>query len=154
MQPQDVFNRAFDDTTAAIDAWLPSVAADAAIEHERTPRYWRVRLVPHQPNACPAELMLSRDQHFDFEAGSESVVGQSVQDFSIFLPLLKAVVDGRVVQRSWTAVATGAELTREFIARLAPDKEWPIRRIVHAASAATEMSALAEDRAFVAYARR
>jgi hypothetical protein len=153
MQPQDVFNRAFDDTTVAIEEWLLTLAPHAVVEQERTANYWRVRLKPHQANACPAELMLSRQQVFDLDVGSEGVAGQHIQDFRVFKPLLEAVVAGRCVTRSWNSQATGAELTREFIANLDAERQWTIRRVVHAGSTATELTAVARDHVYVPYDR-
>lgn len=153
MQPQDVFNRGFDDATAAIEAWLPSMAAHATIDHEQAGRYWRVRLIPHQPNACPVELMLSRDQVFDCDIGPESAENQPIADLGLFLPMLWAITDGRVLLRSWRAQATGSELVRELVVDLAPDQIWSMRRRVRAGTATTEASAVASDQVYVAYRR-
>jgi hypothetical protein len=153
MKPQDVFNQAFDRATAELDAWLPSLADDAVIDRERMPMYWRARLIPHQANACPVEVMLSRSQVFDIEAGTESAEGQPLQDFGLFLPLLQAVVDGHVIQRTWLSQATGSELNREWIVEIAPGQTWSMRRHVRAGTAATELSAVATDHAFVPYRR-
>lgn len=153
MQPHDVFNRAFDATTTQLDQWLTLVAADADIEHERTANYWRVRLRPHQPGACPVELMLSRSQSYDLDAGSESVVAQPLTDLNLFQPLLQAVADGHLVHRTWAAQATGRVLTHELIVHLADGRDWRTRRIVHAGTAATELDAIARDRSYVAYRR-
>jgi hypothetical protein len=153
MQPQDVFNRAFDDATAAIDAWLPTVAADTSVDREKTDRYWRVRLTPHEAGACPVELMLSRAQTFDCDLGQESVAEQPIADLGLFLPLLKSVTEGRVLQRTWTSLATGSEIMREQIVLLGSDQTWSIRRMIRAGSAATEATAIANDHAYVGYRR-
>ncbi len=153
MQPQDVFNRGFADATAAIDAWLPSMAAHAAIEREQAERYWRVRLTPHQPNACPVELMLSREQVFDCDIGPESAENQPITDLGLFLPMLRAVTEGRVLLRRWRAQATGSELVRELVVDLAPEQSWSMRRRIRAGNATTEASAVACDQVYVAYRR-
>ncbi len=153
MQAHDVFNRAFDDATAAIEAWLPTIARDATVDRERTEQYWRVRLTPHQAEACPVELMLSRSQMFDCDVGPESAVGLHISDLGLFLPLLKAVVEGRVVLRTWSALATGSELVREMIVDVATAQQWTVRRLVQAGAAATEATAVASDHVYVAYRR-
>jgi hypothetical protein len=153
MQPQDVFNRAFDDATAAIDAWLPTISAAATIDRERADRYWRVRLTPHEPGTCPIEIMLSRDQVFDCDLGHESAAAQPIADLGLFLPLLKSVSEGRVLLRAWSSVATGSEIMREQIVLLGRDQTWSIRRMVRAGSAATEVSAVADDRVYLPYRR-
>jgi hypothetical protein len=153
MQPQDVFNRAFDDATGAIDAWLPTVAGTAVVDREQTDGYWRLRLIPHEPSACPVELMLSRAQTFDCDIGTESAQAQPIADLGIFLPLLKSVTDGRVFLRTWGSQATGSEIMREQIVVLDADKMWSIRRMVRAGSAATEATAVARDHVYVGYKR-
>ncbi len=153
MQPQDVFNRTFDDTTAAIDAWLVTLAGEATVEREKAGDYWRVGLRPHQRSACPVELLLSRQQVFDCDIGPESVAGQPITDLTLFLPMLQAIVDGRVVLRRWSAQATGSELVRELIVDVRPGQNWSMRRLVRAGTAATEASAVARDQVYVAYRR-
>lgn len=153
MQPQDVYNRQFAATTAALDQWIATIQDVAAIDHERTVDYWRVQIRPYQANACPVELMISRNQTFDIDIGSESLTKQPARDLRQLELLLRAVADGNVVLRTWSAQATGAELTREMRAHLEDGREWTMRRLLHAASAATEISAVARDRIFVAYSR-
>ena len=153
MQPQDVFNRAYDTTTADIDAWLATLDGVAAIEREKTDQYWRVRLRPREASACPIELMLSRAQVFDCDIGDESVAGQRIVDLGLFLPLLEAVADGLVILRSWSSLATGSVIVREQIVLLGPDQTWSVRRMVRAGTAATEATAVADDHVYVGYAR-
>ena len=153
MQPQDVFNRTFETTTAALDRWLDTIATDALIDRERTSEFWRVRLRPHQANACPVELMLSRGQTFDLDIGSESAVGHPVVNFSLFLPLLQAIAEGHVTHRAWSAQATGSVLTHEMIVRLPDGQDWTMRRLIMAGTAATELSAVARERSYVPYRR-
>jgi hypothetical protein len=153
MQPQDVFNRAFDDATAAIDAWLSTVAGTAIVDREKTDTYWRLRLTPHEDTACPVELMLSRAQTFDCDIGRESAEAQPITDLGIFLPLLKSVTEGRVFLRTWSSLATGSEIMREQIVRLSDAQMWSIRRMVRAGSAATEATAVARDHVYVGYKR-
>jgi hypothetical protein len=153
MQPQDVFNKTYEATTASLDHWLASVEPDAVIDHERAADYWRVRLIPHATTACPVELMVSRQQTFDLDIGAESLIGQPITDLAIFQPLLEAVVSGHVVARTWSAVATGAPLTKEVIVTLETGEQWPINRRISAGTAATELSAIAQDRVYVPYRR-
>ena len=74
-------------------------------------------------------------------------------DVTLFLPLLQAVADGQVICRIWSAQATGIELTREIVVQPADHRDWSMKRIISAGTAATEMSAVACDRAYVAYRR-
>jgi hypothetical protein len=138
---------------AALTTRLPSIAAHAKIDRELAGRYWRVRLKPHQPNACPVELLLSRDQVFDCDIGPESAENQPITDLGLFLPMLWAITDGRVLLRSWRAHATGSELVRELVVDLAPDQTWSMQRRVRAGTATTEASAVASDQVYVAYRR-
>ena len=153
MQPQDVYNRAFDTTTASLDKWIDTIRDVASVEGERTDSYWRSRIRPFETNTCPIELMISRDQTFDLDIWTESVVRQPVSDLPFFQSLLQATADGDVVCRAWLAHATGHELQREIVAKLAGGQEWSIRRRVSAGIAATELSAVARDRVFLAYRR-
>ena len=153
MQPQDVFNRGFDAAIASLDRWLDSIKDVAHIDREETAQYWRVRVEPRCPNTCPAELMVSRHQTFDLDIASECIVDQPASDLTFFQTLLEAVCDGRVVSRIWSAQATGAELTREVIVDLPDGRAWSTRRLISAGTAATDLSAVASDRVFVAYRR-
>ena len=97
--------------------------------------------------------MISRDQSFDIDIGTESLVNQSVADLTLFLPLLQAIADGHVICRIWSAQATGIELIREIFVQPADHRDWSMKRIISAGTATTEMSAVACDRAYVAYRR-
>lgn len=153
MQPQDVFNQAFDKATDEIDAWLQTMATVAAVDLERTAGYWRARLAPRGHNACPVELMLSRRQVYDIDIGGESLVAQPLEDVTLFLPLLQAIAAGHVVKRDWLARATGTTLTREKFVHLSDGRRWSLRRVVMAGTAATETSALARDHTYLGYSR-
>ena len=153
MQPQDVFNRNFAATTAALDAWLATVSADAHVDREKTTDYWRASVRPNQANTCPVELMLSRNQTFDLDVANESIVGRPIADLGLFLPLMEAIAAGRLVHRSWRSSATDAGLTSEIIVSLAGGENWSMRRLIRAETAATENSAIARDRSFVPYRR-
>lgn len=153
MQPQDVFNRAFDVATAELDRWLTAQASVASIDRESRPWYWRARIRPHVANACSAELMLSRNQTFDLEIGDEGLASQPISDFSLYLPLLQEVAAGNVVIRSWSALATGGILTREAIVTLPGGQFWSIRRFISAGTVGTESSAVARDQHYVPYRR-
>ncbi len=153
MQPQDVYNRGYDATTAGLDRWVGTLGDVAHVEREQTSSYWRVRIRPRHSNTCPAELMLSRGQTFDLDVGSEAIVAQPAHDLALFQPLLEAIAHGQVVNRIWSAQATGAELAREMIVRLPDGRAWSTRRLVSAGTAETDLGALATDRAYVAYRR-
>ncbi len=153
IQPQDVFNREYDATTAALDVWAATLADVASIEREKTPTYWRLSMRPSEPNACAVELMLSRNQTYDLELANVALTNEPVLDFSLFRQLLDAIVGGSVISRSWSAQATGTELMREAVVPLADGHDWLIRRILHAGTAPTELSALASDHVFLPYRR-
>lgn len=153
MQPQDVYNRGYDATITALNRWIATLSDVAAIECEQTAGYWRVRICPFERNACAAELMVSRQQTFDLEVANEGMLGEQVADFSLFQPLLEAIARGNAVCRTWSAMATGSDLMREVIVKMADGREWSMSRIVTAGTAATELSAVANDRVFVAYRR-
>ena len=153
MQSQDIYNRDFDAATAVLDRWLRSLAPVAAIDRENTQGYWRARLNPHEPNTCPAELMLSRSQTFDVEVGPEGLANQPVSGFALFLPLLQAVAGGQVVHRTWSALATGSAVASEILVHLAAGQQWTARRIINAGSASTELTATAREHVYVPYRR-
>ena len=147
MQPQDTFNHAFDATTVALDRWLDSLADVATVEREHTADFWRARITPLESRSCPVELMLSRAQTYDLELGPESVANQPVTDLDLFLPLLQSIVAGDAVTRSWTAIATGSELTREMLVRLLDGQVWALRRIIAAGGATTSAITFAAEMA-------
>lgn len=153
IQPQDVFNRGYDTTIAGLDEWVATLADVAIIECERTPTYWRLSMRPSDSNACAIELMLSRNQTYDLELATVALTNEPLLDFSLFRQLLDAIVGGRVISRSWSAQATGTELMREAVVPLADGHDLLIRRILHAGTAPTELSALASDHVFLPYRR-
>ncbi len=56
-------------------------------------------MTPAVSAACPFELMLRADQHFDIVVAGEMFEDQSVASLELFLPLVDAIAAGRVIQR-------------------------------------------------------
>lgn len=96
MQPQDQFDRRYEETIAALGAWADAVKDVAEVTIERTASYWRLRLDPASSGACPAELILHRNQTYDVMVGPEAYEGLALASFEGLRPLLESIVAGTV----------------------------------------------------------
>jgi hypothetical protein len=111
MQSDDVFRKAFEAASTRMTSWAEQQRDGAAVDYERSVDFWRVSLVPRAHNACPVELMLHRPtQTYDLQIGPETWEGQPVGDLEQFIPLLEAIVAGRVVVRNYVAAQSGVTL--------------------------------------------
>ena len=124
MLPDDLFRSRLQTTITALKYWAPSIADAARVEERETGNYWKVVVAPKLAAACPFELILHFDQHYDLAVGEETYEGLPIESFDIFLPFVEAVADGRVVQRRWVSRLTGLERSVETLVMLAGGGIW------------------------------
>ena len=150
MLPTDVFVRGFDKTVADMRAWLGARRGAARVEEETAPTYWRCAMSPVIAGACPVELILHRDQRFDITIGTETYEGRLIENIAVFLPLLDAIAEGRVVTRQSFSTRTGAPAGVETLVTLSHGATWTARR---AGLASTDGALETRDRYYVPYDR-
>ncbi len=124
MLPDDLFRSRLQTTITALKYWAPSIADAARIEESETGNYWKIAVTPFLAKACPFELILHFDQHYDVAVGEESYESLPIESFDIFLPFVEAIADGRVVQRVWVSHLTGLERSVETLVMLADGGIW------------------------------
>lgn len=154
MLSDDVFRSKLQATIESLRYWAPSVADAAKIEESGTADYWKFTVSPKVAGACPFELLLSSNQLYDFMIAGELYEDRPVVSLDLFLPLVEGITQGRVVQRRWVSLQTGAVRQIETIVSLANGREWRDSRAIDGLEKAIDAEATEkEDRHFLAYQR-
>jgi hypothetical protein len=150
MLPDDTYRTNYLTTIRTLELWLATQQAVADIEVARADGSWRTRVTPHAANACPFELALRTDQHYDLSIGSEIYEDQPIDSLGLFPNLLEAIAAGRVINRRLASTATGTVQAIETIINPGDGIEWSGRRTFTKAPAA---DVVVFDRHYVAYSR-
>lgn len=154
MLSDDVFRSRLQSTITGLRYWAPSIADAARLEETETSDYWRILVTPRVASACPFELILHADQHFDLSIAGETYEGRPIDTFEWFIPFADAVADGNVVQRRWISRVTGLEQSVETVVMLAGGAIWregngELRRMPSLDDDGTEL----RERRFLPYRR-
>lgn len=153
MLPSDAYRTKLHETIAALRYWVPTLRHVADAEDVETEAYWRLAVRPRTAQACPFELILHSDQHYDLLIGNEVFERRPVESLGAFQPLLEAIAAGRVITRHWFTVATGSLAAIETIVTPAGGTDWRrIRRMAPLERVPLE-ECHAVDRHYVRYAR-
>ncbi len=150
MLPDDTYRTSYQATIRALELWLTTQQTVADVEVSRADGSWRARVTPHAANACPFELALRTDQHYDLSIGTEIYEDQPIDSLSLFPDLLEAISAGRVISRQLASAATGTVQAIETIVTPGDGTEWSGRRTFGRAPAA---DVVVSDRHYVAYSR-
>lgn len=153
MLSDDVYKTRYRTTVAALEAWLDGLRPVAAIEIARDDGSWRVSVLPHSAEACPFEIVLRADQHFDIGIGPETYEDQPVETLDLFQPLLTAITRAEVVTSSWSTAATGALVMVATRVTPAQGKRWFRSRTIGSIGRAADTHLIREDHHYVPYAR-
>jgi hypothetical protein len=153
MLPDDVFRSRLEATVAALRYWVPTVSDAAAVTETAGEGYWKLAVRPFVATACPFDLMLRADQHYDITIAGEAFEDQPIESLEAFVPLITAIADGRVVQRLRIAEASGRPLSIETIVKLPDGRLWSASRSLASATSAREPETLLKDRHFLPYRR-
>jgi hypothetical protein len=156
MLPDDTYRTGYQATIRTLEAWLATQADVAEVEVARDPNCWRARVTPHAANACPFELALRVDQHYDLSVGAEVYEDQPIDSLALFPELLAAIAAGRVISRRLATAATGTVQAIETIVTPGDGLEWSGRRTLAAGPALSPVNdadMVATDRHYVAYSR-
>ncbi|MDH4982040.1 hypothetical protein [Hyphomicrobium sp. D-2] len=154
MLPDDVFRTRLQATITALRYWAPTVASTARVEETSSGDYWRLAITPITPSACPLELILHSDQHYDIFIAGETYEGRPIDSFDWFLPLAEAVAEGQVVQRQRISRLTGLQRSTETLVALANGEVWfDGRDTLHAAPPIEDDGTEIRERRFLPYHR-
>jgi hypothetical protein len=155
MLPDDIFRSKLQTTITALRYWAPAIADSARVEENETGSFWKTAVAPFTPNACPFELIMHFDQHYDVALDDETYEGLPIEGFDMFLPFVEAIAAGNVVQRHWVSRFTGLERSVETVVTLRNGGIWRETRgtvRTNAPPAADDGSELIERR-FLPYRR-
>jgi hypothetical protein len=151
----DVFRAELDAVISAIRAWRRSIADVARTTETAGEDFWRVTVEPLSPHACPCELILHRDQHFDLAVGSEVYERRPIGESRLIPLLLQAIGEGRVTARTLLSPNTGAARSLETIIRTADGGTWRCERLLgNGAGALAPDAYQARDRHYAPYRLR
>lgn len=128
MTSDDVFRSRLESTIASLRYWVPQIADAARIEEAQAPSFWKIAVTPHVPGACPFELMLRSNQSFSLVLDREVYEDLPADSLNLFLPLLDAIAEGRVIQRHFVSAATGEVRRVTSIVDLSGDNVWQAGR--------------------------
>jgi hypothetical protein len=153
MLSDDVYKTQLRTTAAELEFWLATLRNVAAIDTARDEASWRVSALPHVPEACPFELMLRADQHYDVTVAHETYEDQPIDGLDAFQPLLAAITDGRIVTRMWSTAATATLMRIETIVSPPGGHVWTRSRQLVPAHRFDADSIIIRDHHYAPYAR-
>jgi hypothetical protein len=153
MRAHDVFKTELTTAVASLRAYAETLSDCARVEQAETSDYWRLAVRPRAPLACPFELILYRQQLWDAQIGEEEYVDRKIDRLGLFLPLLKAIVAGRVVTRTWRTPGTGQIYSVETIVGLSDGTFRDERRDPAIAAVFPHEACVASDRHWLPYRR-
>lgn len=153
MVAEDVYRSRLQVTIAALRSWVPKIADDARVEQTEGHDFWKLSVTPSVAGACPFELMLRADQNFDLLIAGEIFEDQPVSSLDLFLPLVDAIADGRVILRHRESLATGAPISLETRVTLADGRVWSKLRTLPGGQLIRGGELAVRDRHFVPYRR-
>ncbi len=152
--PDDAFRAQLRVALARIRTWVASMGDVARIEMSEADAYWRLRAEPAAEHACPFELIVHADQHFDLIAGPETYEGRPIGDVQLLAQLVEAIGHGRVITRTLVSRNTDAVRSVETLVALEGGAEWRGECLNEPlASAIQAEDCEAHDRHYVPYRR-
>ena len=113
------FSASLVQTIASLKAWTGFVADVARVEEIEGPVSWKLGLKPYCARACPIEIVLRDDLHYDVTIAGEVYQACPLHSLDVFLPLMEAIADGHVLTRQISSAATGIPRQVTTVVRLA-----------------------------------
>ena len=101
------YSSMLDQTIASLKAWTGFVADVARVEDDSDESAWRLSLTPQSPRACPIAIVLRLDRSYDLRIAGETYEGRPIASLDLFLPLIDAIAEGRVLTRRVFSATTG-----------------------------------------------
>ena len=124
MLSDDVFRSRLMATIESIRYFVPSIADVAHCEEQSDSAYWKVAVAPRTPGACPVELILHSTQRYDIMVAGEAYEDRQIVSLDVFVPLIMAISEACVIERSWYSLGTGSRVARETLVTLPAGKKW------------------------------
>lgn len=124
MLSEDVYRSRLQTTIASLKYWVPTIIDVANVNETETDEFWKLNVSPKVAGACPFEILLRSDQHYDMLVAGEAYESLPMESFDLFLKLAQAICDGNVVQRLSHSTATGKPTGIATIVRLPGGEEW------------------------------
>ncbi|MGE5512829.1 MAG: hypothetical protein ACM31O_16435 [Bacteroidota bacterium] len=129
MLADDAFRAQLRQIVGQLRSWAAAQAGAARIQESEGETFWRLHAAPAADNACPFELILHHDRHFDLAAGPEVYERMPTEDLELIPPLVEAIAAGRVIRRTWVSRNTGAVRSVETIITLEDGRTWRRERL-------------------------
>lgn len=153
MLPPDVYRTQLDHTIAALKAWMGFITTVASVEISGDLEAWRLAIHPSMRQACPLELMLRGDQHYDLLIGPETYEDKPVINLDIFIPIIEAVTEGHVITRHWRSAGTTLERSVETIVGSPRAVIWRAERLTPLATLIDPEECVSDDHYYLPYRR-
>lgn len=155
MLPDDVFRTRLEATAADLALWAESVHDAADVVVSDGPGFWRLAVTPHVAGACPFELLLRADQKMDMTVAGETYEDRPVPPLDRLPVFVRAIEEGRVVERHWQSLDTGTPAVVETIVSPATGEAWRDEHLLVSERPATAPAPrlCKRDRHFLPYRR-
>lgn len=124
MYSDDVYRAKLRSTFADLKQSLVLLDGAAKVSVDFSEQGARLTIVPRATGACPVELMVRADQHYDIAVGALLYEDRPVERLEIFKPLIMAILDGTVVERRYHSALTGIVLGCETIVTMPFGSRW------------------------------
>jgi len=138
MNPADAYLARLQATIASLRYWVPTVADVVRHEEFDSPDYWKLAITPNIATACPLELLLRADEHYDISVAGEYYEDLPIHSLDMLVPLVEAIAMGHVVQRVTTSARTGVKQRVETVVTLGNGEIWRQHRELTPPSPHTE----------------
>ena len=96
MIPDDTYRDRLAATIGALSDWAQSVKDAAHVDITNSDAFWKLRVEPRAPGACPFELLFDGHQQFSLALADEIYENRPVDRFDFFLMLVRAIERGGV----------------------------------------------------------
>jgi hypothetical protein len=124
MLSDDVFRDRLEQVLIEIETYVAGIRDCAAVDVVASLRYWRMIVVPQVPGACPFELIIKADQTFSIRLADQTFEDRPVDEFDLFLKLLRAVEAGHVDKILKFDATTEELIAIAMRVNLTPDLDW------------------------------
>lgn len=154
MPADDTHRLKLQQVIASLKAWTGFVADVAKVEVSEVGQAWRIALQPKVAHACPLEIVLEGSSNrCDLRVASETYEDWPLPSLDMVLPLIEAVVEGRVVTRRTTSAATALPLSVTTLIKLADGRVLETSTDKNDAREATAAAVQISDTHYLPYRR-
>lgn len=108
MLSDDVYRSRLSSVIDRLEGWARDARDAADVDTQSAPTYWKMRVSPKQPGACPFELLVLADQRFNLRIADEVFEDKPIDSLDFFPMLVRAIAAGRVARIEIRNAMTGA----------------------------------------------